>query len=52
MECQSDGLCTGRLQAELGALDGDTGTNEVGKGCELSAYQMLTLDPLPFALPI
>jgi hypothetical protein len=49
MKCQPDGLRTSRLQAQLGALYGDTGTNEVNEGSELSANQVLGLDPLLFA---
>jgi hypothetical protein len=46
MECQSDGLRCSRLQAQFGALRGDTGTNEIGEVRELGANQVLGLDPL------
>jgi hypothetical protein len=40
--------CGSRLQAQLRAARGDTRTNEVNEECELSANQVLYLDPMPF----
>ena len=43
-----DGLRGSRLQTQLGAAQGDTGINEVGKMRELGANQICYIDPVPF----
>src|SRR5262249_24304335 len=45
---EPDGLRRGRLQAQLGAMHGDTRTNEVREMRELGVDQVLDLDPVPF----
>jgi hypothetical protein len=48
VEHEPNGLRGSRLQAQLGAADGNTRTNEVGEVRELGANQILDLDPIPF----
>ncbi len=48
MKREPDGLRGRRVQAQLGALHGDTGTNEVGEVRELGANQGRDLHPIPF----
>src|SRR6266478_10179849 len=43
-----DRLRGSRIEAQLGAMDGDTRTNEVGKVRELGVDQVRDLDPIPF----
>ena len=47
VERKPDGLRGSCLEAQLGAMDADARTNEVGEERELGANQGLDLDPLP-----
>src|SRR5215470_3604121 len=47
VERDPDGLGGGRVQAKLGAMHGDTRTNEVGEMRELSVNQVLDINSLP-----
>src|SRR5262249_13677967 len=48
VEREPDGLRGSCLEAQLGAMDSDTRTNEVGEQRELGVNQVLGLDPVPF----
>jgi hypothetical protein len=48
VEHESNGLGGSRLNAQLGAMHGNTTTNEVGEGRELGANQVDNLDAIPF----
>jgi hypothetical protein len=47
VEYESDRLRASRLQPQLGAVHGDTRTNEVGEERELSTNEVLDFDPIP-----
>jgi hypothetical protein len=48
MEHEPDGLRESSLQLQLGAVDGNARTNEVGQMRQLGQDQVLDLDPIPF----
>ena len=48
MEREPDRLRGSRAQVQLGAVQGDTRTDEVGEVRELGTNQVRDLDPIPF----
>ncbi len=48
MEYKPNGLRGSRLQANLGAVHGNTRTNAIVEWRELSANQVVDLDAIPF----
>src|SRR5260370_2530272 len=47
MQCQTDGLGGGRIQAQPWAVDRDSRPDKICKMCELGAHQLLDIDSLP-----
>ena len=47
VEREPDGLCGSSREAQPGAMNADTRTNEIGEVRELGTNQVLDLDPLP-----
>src|SRR5260370_35617133 len=47
MQCQTDGLGSGRIQVQPWAVDRDPRADKVGKMCELGAHQLIDIDSLP-----